>query len=416
MSIFDRFFRSRDKPKNLTSGGSFWFGNNTTSGKVVTSKNAMQITAVYACVRILAEAVAGLPLHLYRYEKDGSKKKAVDNNLYWLLHNEPNPEMTSFVFREIMMEHLLLSGNAYAQKIRNQRGELIALYPLMPDQMQVLRNMDTGKIYYQYTRSLGDAKINPDEMVVTLSSDDVFHIPGLGFNGLFGFSPIEMAKNAVGMAMATEEYGAKFFANGAQPQGVLEHPGTVKDPSKLRETWQSTFGGSSNSNKIAVLEEGLKYVPIAISPEQAQFLETRKFQLNEIARIFRIPPHMIGDLEKSSFSNIEQQSLEFVKYTLDPWIIRWEQSLQRSLFTQQEKKQYFFKFSVDGLLRGDYKSRMEGFAIARQNGWMSTDDIREFEDMDKLPEGMGGDLYLINGNMLPLNMAGAYAEKGGDSQ
>ena len=225
-----------------------------------------------------------------------------------------------------------------------------------------------------------------------------------------------MAKNAVGMAMATEEYGAKFFANGAQPQGVLEHPGTVKDPSKLRETWQSTFGGSSNSNKIAVLEEGLKYVPIAISPEQAQFLETRKFQLNEIARIFRIPPHMIGDLEKSSFSNIEQQSLEFVKYTLDPWIIRWEQSLQRSLFTQQEKKKYFFKFSVDGLLRGDYKSRMEGFAIARQNGWMSTDDIREFEDMDKLPKGMGGDLYLINGNMLPLNMAGAYAEKGGDSQ
>jgi HK97 family phage portal protein len=286
----------------------------------------------------------------------------------------------------------------------------------MPDQMSVQRDPKSGWIYYVYTRSMDDAKVDVDKMVVTLSSDDVLHIPGLGFNGLVGFSPIEMAKNAVGMAMATEEYGAKFFANGAQPQGVLEHPGTVKDPSKLRETWQSTFGGSSNSNKIAVLEEGLKYVPIAISPEQAQFLETRKFQLNEIARIFRIPPHMIGDLEKSSFSNIEQQSLEFVKYTLDPWIIRWEQSLQRSLFTQQEKKQYFFKFSVDGLLRGDYKSRMEGFAIARQNGWMSTDDIREFEDMDKLPEGMGGDLYLINGNMLPLNMAGAYAEKGGDSQ
>lgn len=413
MGMFSRF-RSRDKPKNISSGGSFWFGNNTTSGKIVTSQNAMQITAVYACVRILAEAVAGLPLHLYHYEKDGSKKKAVDNNLYWLMHNEPNPEMTSFVFRETMMEHLLLSGNAYAQIIRNNRGEITALYPLMSDQMTVQRDMNTGRIYYVYTRSVDDAKLDK-KMVVTLSSDEVLHIPGLGFNGLFGFSPIEMAKNAVGMAMATEEYGAKFFANGAQPQGVLEHPGTIKDPNKLRETWQSTFGGSGNSNKIAVLEEGLKYVPIAISPEQAQFLETRKFQLNEIARIFRIPPHMIGDLEKSSFSNIEQQSLEFVKYTLDPWIIRWEQSLLKSLFTEREKREYFFKFSVDGLLRGDYKSRMEGFAIGRQNGWLSTDDIRELEDMDKLPEGMGGDLYLINGNMLPLNMAGAYAEKGGES-
>ena len=220
-----------------------------------------------------------------------------------------------------------------------------------------------------------------------------------------------MAKNAIGLAIATEEYGAKFFANGAAPSGVLEHPGTIKDPTRLRENWNSTFGGSANSGKIAVLEEGMKYTPISIAPEQAQFLETRKFQINEIARIFRVPPHMVGDLEKSSFSNIEQQSLEFVKYTLDPWIIRWEQSLNRSLLNKDEKKIYFFKFNVEGLLRGDYQSRMQGYATARQNGWMSANDIRELENLDKIPAEEGGDLYLINGNMLPLNNAGAYANK-----
>jgi len=218
-----------------------------------------------------------------------------------------------------------------------------------------------------------------------------------------------MAKNAIGMAIACEEYGAKFFANGAQPGGVLEHPGTIKDPQRVRESWQRSFGGSGNANKIAVLEEGMKYTPIAISPEQAQFLETRKFQINEIARIFRVPPHMVGDLEKSSFSNIEQQSLEFVKYTLDPWVIRWEQSIMRSLLSPEEKKTYYVKFNLEGLLRGDYQSRMNGYAIGRQNGWMSANDIRELENLDRIPTEEGGDLYLINGNMLPMRDAGAFA-------
>ena len=244
---------------------------------------------------------------------------------------------------------------------------------------------------------------------VYLDPSEVLHIPGLGFDGLVGYSPIAMAKNAIGMAIACEEYGAKFFANGAAPGGVLEHPGTIKDPQRVRESWQSTFGGSGNANKIAVLEEGMKYTPIGISPEQAQFLETRKFQINEIARIFRVPPHMVGDLEKSSFSNIEQQSLEFVKYTLDPWVIRWEQSIQRSLLSKDEKAMYFVKFNLEGLLRGDYQSRMNGYAIGRQNGWMSANDIRELENLDRIPEEDGGDLYLINGNMLPLQNAGAFA-------
>ena len=408
MGFFSSLFRSRDAPQNSTAGSgyTFFFGGST-SGKAVTERSAMQMTAVYSCVRILAEAVAGLPLNLYRYTEDGGKEKAIDHPLYLLLHDEPNPEMSSFVFRETLMTHLLLWGNAYAQVIRNGKGEVIALYPLMPNKMTVDRDSQ-GQLYYSYQRGTDEA-IRDKNQTVILRPSDVLHIPGLGFDGLVGYSPIAMAKNAIGMAIACEEYGAKFFANGAAPGGVLEHPGTIKDPQRVRESWQSTFGGSGNANKIAVLEEGMKYTPIGISPEQAQFLETRKFQINEIARIFRVPPHMVGDLEKSSFSNIEQQSLEFVKYTLDPWVVRWEQSITRALLTQTEKARYFVKFNLEGLLRGDYESRMNGYATARQNGWMSANDIRELENLDRIPAEEGGDLYLINGNMLPLCQAGAFA-------
>ena len=408
MGIFSGLFKSRDKPQNRTAGSNYaFFMGGTTSGKTVTERSAMQMTAVYSCVRILSEAVAGLPLHLYKYTDSGGKAMALDHPLYHLLHDEPNPEMSSFVFRETLMTHLLLWGNAYAQIIRNGKNEIVALYPLMPNKMSVDRD-ETGRLYYTYYRG-SDEAIKNKEFAVTLQPSDVLHIPGLGFDGLVGYSPIAMAKNAIGMAIACEEYGAKFFANGAAPGGVLEHPGTIKDPQRVRESWQSTFGGSGNANKIAVLEEGMKYTPIGISPEQAQFLETRKFQINEIARIFRVPPHMVGDLEKSSFSNIEQQSLEFVKYTLDPWVIRWEQSIQRSLLSADEKSRYFVKFNLEGLLRGDYQSRMNGYAIGRQNGWMSANDIRELENLDRIPAEDGGDLYLINGNMLPLKNAGAFA-------
>ena len=409
MGILKGIFRSRDKPKNSTvgQGYSFFFGN-TTSGKAVTERSAMQMTAVYSCVRILAEAIAGLPLHLYRYNDKGGKEKAIDHSLYRVLHDEPNPEMSSFVFRETLMTHLLLWGNAYAQIVRNGKGEVLGLYPLMPNKMRVDREAD-GKLWYTYTRS-NDETQTIKGSTVKLRPSDVLHIPGLGFDGLVGYSPIAMAKNAIGMGIACEEYGARFFANGAAPSGVLEHPGTIKDPQKVRESWNATFKGSSNAHKIAVLEEGMKYTQIGISPEQAQFLETRKFQINEIARIFRVPPHMVGDLEKSSFSNIEQQSLEFVKYTLDPWVIRWEQSLMRLLLSEDEKQEYFIKFNLEGLLRGDYQSRMNGYSIARQNGWMSANDIRELENLDRIPAELGGDLYLINGSMLPLANAGAFAE------
>ena len=409
MGILSGLFHSRDKPTNATSGSSYrFFLGGSTSGKAVTERSAMQMTAVYSCVRILAEAIAGLPLHLYTYKDDGGKEKAIGHPLYLLLHDEPNPEMSSFVFRETLMTHLLLWGNAYAQIIRNGKGEVVALYPLMPNRMTVDRD-SSGQLFYTYQMNNTDAPTMKAGTVI-LKPSDVLHIPGLGFDGLVGYSPIAMAKNAIGLAIATEEYGAKFFANGATPGGLLEYPGTVKDPDRVRESWNKGFSGSQNAGKVAILEEGMKYTPISIAPEQAQFLETRKFQINEIARIFRVPPHMVGDLEKSSFSNIEQQSLEFVKYTLDPWVVRWEQSLSRALFTPEEKKRYFFKFNVEGLLRGDYQSRMNGYATARQNGWMSANDIRELENLDRIPAEDGGDLYLINGNMLPLVHAGAFAD------
>ena len=408
MGLLNSIIHSRDKPKNYLSSSfySFFFGG-TSSGKPVNETTAMQMTAVYSCVRILSEAVAGLPLNVYRYNDSGGKEKALKHPLYRLLHDEPNPEMTSFAFRETLMSHLLLWGNAYAQVIRNARGEVIALYPLMPDKMTVDRD-NNGRLFYLYQRGAEDAKAVGNDRRVYLPPSDVLHIPGLGFDGLIGYSPIAMAKNAIGLAMATEEYGAKFFANGAAPSGVLEHPGTIKDPQRVRDSWNAAYQGSANAHKIAVLEEGMKYTPIGISPEQAQFLETRKFQINEIARIFRVPPHMLADLEKSSFSNIEQQSLEFVKYTLDPWVVRWEQSMCRVLLSESEKPAYFIKFNVDGLLRGDYASRMSGYATARQNGWMSANDIRELENLDRISPELGGDLYLINGAMTKLQDAGLF--------
>ncbi|WP_366915080.1 phage portal protein [uncultured Granulicatella sp.] len=408
MKILSNLFKSRDKPTNRVNGNAYsFFMGASSSGRRVTERTAMQMTAVYSCVRILSETLASLPLHIYESCETNSRK-AIKHPLYKLLHDEPNPEMTSFIFRETLMTHLLLWGNAYAQIIRNGKGEVLALYPLMPDRMRVDRD-EYGQLYYEYMLSDSDANAK-ESGAVRLSTQDILHIPGLGFDGLVGYSPIAMAKNAIGMAIATEEYGAAFFANGATPSGILTHPGVIKNPEAMRESWSKGFGGR-NSHKVAILEEGMNYTPISIAPNEAQFLETRKFQLNEIARIFRVPPHMVGDLEKSSFSNIEQQSLEFVKYTLDPWVSRFEQAMTRRLLTDDEKKKYYIKFNVDGLMRGDYQSRMNGYATARQNGWMSANDIRALENLDLISDEEGGNLYLINGNMLPLKNAGAFAKQ-----
>ncbi|SHH59206.1 phage portal protein [Clostridium grantii] len=405
-----RLWEPRAGPKNsfLGSTYSFFFGS-TTSGKTVNEITAMQTTAVYACVRILAETIASLPLHTYKYTETG-KEKAKEHPLYHLLADEPNPEMTSFVFRETLMGHLLLWGNAYAQIIRDGRGKVVALYPLLPNKMKVDR-ASNGEIYYIYSRYSDENPNIEGYGEVYLQKHEVLHIPGLGFDGLMGYSPIAMAKNAVGMAIATEEYGAKFFSNGANPGGVLEHPGVVKDPARVRESWNSVYQGSTNAHRVAVLEEGMKFQSIGIPPEQAQFLETRKFQTEEICRIFRVPPHLVASLDRATFSNIEHQSISFIDNTIMPWVSRLEQSMQKSLLTESEKKIYFVKFNLNGRLRGDAVSRANFYQIMRQNGIMSANDIRELEEMNLIPDELGGSKYLVNGNFVDMADAGAWTEK-----
>ena len=396
---------SRKKPKaqdSLSTSRSIFWGNSS-AGTYVNEQTALQTSSVYACVRVISEALASLPLHVYRYEDDGSKI-VPEHHLYILLHDEPNPEMTSFLFRETLMSHILLYGNAYAQIIRDGGGRVTALYPLLPNKMDVNRG-ESGEIYYTYWRDRDEKHPGTKDGMITFSRHEVLHVPGLGFDGRVGYSPIAMVKNAVGLTIATESFGASFFANGANPGGVLEHTGTVNKPEKLRDAWELIHKGVQNSGKVAVLEDGLKYHPIAVPPEQAQFLETRKFQLNEIARIFRIPPHMVGDLEKSSFSNIEQQSLEFVKYTMEPWVVRWEQCMKRSLILPSEKSRYSIRFNLDGLLRGDYETRMRGYSIGIQNGFMSPNDARRLENMNVIPSP-AGDRYMVNGNMIDIEDVG----------
>jgi HK97 family phage portal protein len=219
-----------------------------------------------------------------------------------------------------------------------------------------------------------------------------------------------LARNAIGLNIAAEEYGGKFFSNGANPSGILTTPGVIKDPEKVRSAWSKAYSGA-NAHKVAVLEENLHYERISIPNNEAQFLETRKFQIEEICRIFQVPPHLVASLDRATFSNIESQSISFVVHTIRPWLVRWEQALNRSLFSEKERSDFFVSFVVDGLLRGDYKSRMEGYAIAIQNGFMSPNDVRSLENLNPIPAELGGDLYAMNGNMLPLKDVGAYANK-----
>jgi len=408
MGLFSSIFKGKVTDRTAGSGYRFPFGQSI-AGKTVNERSAMQISAVNAAVRILAESIASLPLHVYEKGKDGNRVKAEDLELFYLLHDKPNPEMTSFIFRETLMTHILLWGNGFAQILRNGRGGVIGLYPLLPNKMSVERD-EKGQLFYRYLRYENEPPAM-DGNTVILMPEDVLHIPGLGFDGLVGYSPISMTKNAIDLALAAEEYGSKFFANGAAPAGVLEHPGVIKDVSKLRESWNNTFGGSGNAGKVAILEEGLHFNPIAMSPQDSQLLETRQYQLNEIARIFRIPPHMLGDLSKATFSNIEEQSLEYVKYTLTPWICRWEASLTDALLTREEQRKYEIRFNVDGLLRGDYKSRMEGYAVGINNGFMCPNDVRRLEGFDLIPDEKGGNNFLIQGAMVKLEDAGIYAAK-----
>ena len=402
-NVFKRLFRGRDAPERapdiqnqISAAPEFDFGA-AASGKNVTEETAIQISTVYACVRVLAETIASLPLNVYESDGKGGSRIAENHPLEYLLHDAPNEEMTSFIWREQMMTQILLRGNSYSQIVRNGKTAIMSIYPLLSSNMTVDRD-DSGALTYKYQMA--------DENTITLSPAEVLHIPGMGFDGIMGYSPIALMKTTLGLTLAAEEYGSKVFGNGATPAGVLTHPNRLKDPEKLRNAWNAAYGGSANAGKIAILEEGMKFERISMPNSEAQFLETRKFQVSEICRIYRVPPHMVGDLEHATFSNIEHQSISFAVHTIRPWLVRIEQSMNKALFSKNERGKYFVKFNMDGLMRGDYKSRMEGYAIARQNGWMSADDIRGLENLNPIGAAKGGEEYLVNGNMIPIKQAG----------
>jgi HK97 family phage portal protein len=373
------------------SPGPFWSHDLDYSpsytGKSVTEATALATVAVYACVRILSETLASLPLILYRRLPRG-KERATDHPLYSILHDSPNPEMSAFNFKEALMAHLVTWGNNYAEIEWEDRLTVKGLWPLRPDRIQAVR--ENENIVYKYNSPTG---------MVSLPSYRVLHIPGLSFDGLVGYAPITLAREAIGLSLATEEFGARFFGNGSAPGGALKHPKTMSKEAKenLRKAWNEQHSGLENQHKVAILEEGLDWVKIGIPPNDAQFLETRKFQKNEIASFFHIPPHMIGDLERATFSNIEEQALEFVVYTMRPWLVRWEQAINQKLLNPNERKEYFVEFLVDALLRGNFESRTRGYWQAIQGGWMSPNEVRDLENRNPRE---GGDEYLQPVNMV----------------
>lgn len=393
--IFDRLLRASAP----TSGGTRivtsaqlaeYLGSRSSSkaGAAVTPETAMAYASVFACVRVLAESVGQLPLHLMERVRDREKRKATSHPLYSLLHDAPSEHQTSQELIEFLVGCMALRGNAYAFVNRAPR-KVLELTPLHPDGVTPRPGPDGGLVY--------DLR-QPDGSTTTHTAREILHLRLFSLDGVMGVSPIRYAREAVGLGIATEEHGARLFSNGARPGGVLQAPGPVSDKAydRIRTTFEERHQGAENAGRVALLEEGMTWQSVGMSSDDAQFLETRKFQRSEVAGIFRVPPHMIGDLERATFSNIEHQSLSFVRESLMPYLRRIEQRISLQLLGPDERKKFYAKFNVDGLLRGDTAARSAHYREMFGIGVYSPNDIREFED--KNPRE-GGDVYLI-----PLNM------------
>jgi HK97 family phage portal protein len=360
------------------------------SGININPDNALNSTAVYACIRVIAETVASLPLCLYRWlPDDGGKERDDKHPLSYILHDAPNYYQTSFEFREMMVGHLCMRGNFYAQKVYSQAGKLLWLLPMNPGRMEV-EMIENGDILYRYTYDDGQKRV--------FTQNEIWHVKGMSSDGLLGLSPITLAREAIGLSLAAESYGSRFFANNAKPGGILSTPGklsqTARDNIKL--SWQSGFTGE-NQHKVAVVEEGLNWQAIGFNNNDAQWLAGREFQLGEIARIFRVPGVLVGMTDKTAtYSSAEQFFLNFVVHTVRPWCVRIEQSINNSLLPINNRT-YFAEHIIDGLMRGDIVSRYTAYATARQWGWLSVNDIRKLENLNPVEEG---DIYLQPMNMV----------------
>lgn len=365
-------------------------GGKTKSGLSVNELNSLTCTTVFKCVRILSETIASLPLVTYERLPQGGKRRATNHPLWSILHDQVNPLMTSFEWRETLVGHLALWGNGYSEIQRDGRARIKALWPLRPDRMQVTGDGD--RLRYIYTP--------PDGKDVEIPSENMLHVKGLSAGGYLGQSVISFARESISLALAYEEFGERFFSNDATPGGVLEHPGKLKPEAKdnIRKSWEALHSGLGNARRMAVLEEGMKYHQIGMPLEDAQFLEGRKYQERDIAGIFRIPSNMINDNEKSAtYASVEQFAIQFVVHTIRPWCVRWEQAIKRDLFLPSEREKYFTEFLIDGLLRGDMKSRAEALAIMRQWGIINADDWNEIENRNPLPDGQGK-VYIVPTN------------------
>jgi len=368
-----------------------WPGPVTSAGMRVSADTAMRSSAVWGCVRLISESMATLPLLIYRRQDDGGRERDDQHPLADLLHYQPNGHQTAFEFIEMMTGHVLLRGNAYAEIIPGRRGLVDQLIPIHPDTVDV-EVLKDGSMRYTVRLEGGEKRI--------LNDDRVFHIRGLSSDGVTGLSVIEYARESIGLAQATEQYGARFFGNGSRPGGILKHPGKLNQPAadRLKASWETAHSGE-NQHRVAVLEEGVEWQQIGLSPEDSQFLATREFQVVDIARWFRVPLHMIQETSKSTSwgSGIEQLSLAFVQFTLLPWARRWEQAILRDLIIAPQT--YYAEFKVDALARGDQQSRFNAYAMGRQWGWLSVNDVRQLENMNPIE---GGDEYIV-----PLNMRDA---------
>ncbi len=377
----------------------------STAGITVTEETAMRSTAVFACVNKIAKSVASLPLPVYERMQPRGKIRAPTFPLYRVLHDQGNDEMTAMTVRQTIQGHAALRGNGYAEIEWDNAGRIRGLWPLRPDRTKPVR-LDDGSLWY-------DTVIPKTGEGIRLPANRVFHLLGLSGNGLIGYSPVRQAAEALGVNLALVQYGGGFFGNGARPGGIIKVPKDLEmtDDAKdrLKNRWEERHQGLTKAHRIAILDEGMDYTQVGIAPEEAQFLEAMKYSVTDIARLFDVPPHMIADLDRSTNNNIEHQSLEFVVHCLRPWLVQWEQTISMKLLTVRERERYFAEHVVDGLLRGDYKSRMEGYGQAIQNGIMSPNDARDLENLNPYP---GGDTYMVNGNMIPVLKVGS-TEKGG---
>jgi HK97 family phage portal protein len=382
-----------------------WFSGGhieTSAGVRVTTASAMYFTAVYACIDILSRTIGSLPLYLYQRLPGGGKEKARKHPLFNRTRYQPNPEMTAMRYRSTLQGHLASWGNCYSYIDWGGDGYPRALWPIRPDRVQIMRI--GGELIYRYFPGLEDMKLQEGFIIPPAN---MLHIPGFGYDGLIGYSPITLAREAIGLGLATEEFGARFFGSGTHPGMIIEHPKALGKTGydNLKQALSDAYSGLGQSHRMMLLEEGMTAKPITINPTDSQFIETRKLQIAEIARIFHVPPHMIADLERSTNNNIEHQGIEFVVHTMRPWLVLWEEEMNRVLLRSDEKDEYFFMFDADALLRGDTPTRFAAYATAKSNGWMNADEIRDKENMNPMPGGQG-QMYLVPLNMIPADQAG----------